>query len=335
MADDEKLQIINASKVSTAEDDDSNGGSFALFGGGGKAATTKRLAKEAANAALVGAILCVAPYIMENPKCYAGSTAFATVNPYIQRIKHMVTSTGKAFGGYGMIGAHEGDDGVEVIVGFAGTDFTSMQDIFADVKAILYANVDLSADLGGNTYYSAGLGFVSQYLELRKNTAFGREINERIQKNTRVRVVGHSLGGALANLAAVEFANMGAKVLLQTIGSPRVFGRSLNTVERVQSLMHPWETHFNWGGSASIPSGKILSQRMVNFGDLVPHYPSSMNYQHVGNGGIYINRASFWGVLELTREHVDFDPTLGWVHGDAGHLTSGYLNRITQAISKY
>ena len=200
----------------------------------------------------------------------------------------------------------------------------------------MYAiNVDLSADLGGDTHYSAGSGFVSQYVELRENTAFGREMKERIQKNTRVRVVGHSLGGALANLAAVEFANMGAKVLLQTIGSPRVFGRSLNTVERVQSLMHPWETHFDWGGSASIPSGKILSQRMVNFGDLVPHVPSSRNYQHVGNGGIYINRANFWGVLELTREHVDFDPTLGWVHDDAGHSSSGYLNRITQAISKY
>ena len=123
----------------------------------------------------------------------------------------------------------------------------------------------LTSLLGSDTDYSAGLGFVSQYVELRKNTAFGREINERIEKNTRVRVVGHSLGGALANLAAVEFANMGAKLLLQTIDSPRVFGRRLNTVERVQSLMHPWETHFNWGGSASIPSGKILSQRKVTF----------------------------------------------------------------------
>lgn len=46
-------------------------------------------------------------------------------------------------------------------------------------------------------------------------------VDEALKDGGRVLVVGHSLGGAIANIAAVDFANRyGASVMLRTIGTP-------------------------------------------------------------------------------------------------------------------
>eukprot|EP00966_Prymnesium_polylepis_P303899 7020668-Prymnesium_polylepis.1 len=56
--------------------------------------------------------------------------------------------------------------GVGLVVAFAGTDFTSLRDIYADVSSIVSISVDLgrhvSIDLGGPTNYSVGYGFAGQ-----------------------------------------------------------------------------------------------------------------------------------------------------------------------------
>mmetsp|Transcript_35526 Transcript_35526/g.114211 ORF Transcript_35526/g.114211 Transcript_35526/m.114211 type:complete len:233 (+) Transcript_35526:667-1365(+) len=228
-------------------------------------------------------------------------------------------------------------DGI-MVFGFSGTDFMSMPDIQADAASAVSTEVEL-----GGTSCSAGLGFVGQYLELKY---FGQSSNgpnglihtfNSISRGTLVRVVGHSLGGALANLCAVELANIGAKVLLQTAGSPRVFHSDSESYNRAQSLVAPLSSV--WAESyTNIPDGKILTQRLTNYGDNVPSLPPSMfGYKHIGNGGIYINQAiTFWGNGDMTCTHkdMDFTPFQDGLSG-INHMTDKYISRLTKAIVDY
>ena len=56
-------------------------------------------------------------------------------------------------------------------------------------------------------------------------------------------MTGHSLGGAIAQLAAIEFAQLGYNVTLVTLGSPRVgdsnFADLLNrSIQRIYRITH-------------------------------------------------------------------------------------------------
>ena len=138
-----------------------------------------------------------------------------------------------------------------------------------------------------------------------------------------------------ANLCAVELANIGAKVLLQTAGSPRVFHSDSDSYNRAQSLVAPLSSV--WAESyANIPDGKILTQRLTNYGDNVPSLPpSTFGYKHIGNGGIYINQAiTFWGGGDMTCTHkdMDFTPYQDGVSG-ANHMTGNYIARLQKAIN--
>jgi predicted lipase len=66
------------------------------------------------------------------------------------------------------------------------------------------------------------LGFQQGY-ESFKEPLF-TEVSELVKKypNANLVITGHSFGGAMATLAAVDFENSGKKVSLITFGSPRV-----------------------------------------------------------------------------------------------------------------
>lgn len=75
-----------------------------------------------------------------------------------------------------------------------------------------------------------------------------------------VRISGHSLGGAIATLLAVELAKDGFQVELVTLGSPRVGDREFRkTYEALQNIDHV---------------------RIVHQDDIVPRLPK-LNYEHV------------------------------------------------------
>jgi triacylglycerol lipase len=81
--------------------------------------------------------------------------------------------------------------------------------------------------------------------------------------NARVTVIGHSLGGAMATLAAVDIKrNLGRQVDVCTFGSPRV-GKFI------------FRSKFN----SEIP----ICYRVTNRGDIVPHVPTMLTgWTHVG-----------------------------------------------------
>lgn len=259
---------------------------------------------------------------------------------YFKRITLLAPPfAGTVHGGYALIGKL---DTGEVLIGFAGTTFDNLKDLQADFASMISATVDL----GGAQKYDAGSGFVAQYTELL-DKGLHTQMEAHITQGTRVRVVGHSLGGALANLAAVECANMGAKVLLQTIGSPRVFdGGSIadddkdddktSSAHRVQMMMQPWSTNMTWGGSASVAAGKILTQRLTQAGDLVTRVPcKSLGFKHVGNGGLYVYQpgATLLSCGECTwkiaLQAQDFTPWEGfWTQ----HGRAKYRGNVKEAL---
>ena len=75
----------------------------------------------------------------------------------------------------------------------------------------------------------------------------------------RIVVVGHSLGGALATIAAVDLVeSYGAKVMLHTCGSPRTFKRQ--SANRVQNLFAANPGTATWPTAAG-----ITTNRWVNY----------------------------------------------------------------------
>jgi len=275
------------------------------------------LSRDAIVAAREGVNLALASYKLELGEPLPSGLSLTSIMTY----------SGPQSGGYGYTAMLNGI----MVFGFSGTDFASTSDIQADAVSAFSTAVEL-----GGTSYSAGLGFVGQYLELKYLQPNGllQTLNS-ISRGTLVRVVGHSLGGALANLCAVELANIGAKVLLQTAGSPRVFHSDSDSYNRAQSLVAPLSSV--WAESyANIPDGKILTQRLTNYGDNVPSLPpSTFGYKHIGNGGIYINQAiTFWGGGDMTCTHKDMDFT-PWQDGVSGanHMTGNYIARLQKAIN--
>lgn len=135
---------------------------------------------------------------------------------------------------------------------------------FKDVKADLKFS---KKDFEG---FKAHKGFVKTFDEI-KDTVFEyvtkNFANSDYLGNGRVYIMGHSLGGALAQLCAVFLSiktpGLVPLIVLTTFGSPRVFGFSPNL-----------KVLFN----------SIENYRVVNADDLVPKLPPAItNYFHYGN----------------------------------------------------
>ncbi|MDK9695582.1 MAG: lipase family protein [Siculibacillus sp.] len=103
------------------------------------------------------------------------------------------------------VGAHSG----ECLVAFRGTEFSSTQDWLSNI------NMPLTPSAGGHPVHQ---GFMGVYSSLAVS------MRERVMatRPTCVHIVGHSLGGAIASLAADDLILRGLPVKLYTFGAPRV-----------------------------------------------------------------------------------------------------------------
>lgn len=109
-------------------------------------------------------------------------------------------------------------------------------------------------------------GFVDVWDKLK------RQVQIRLNKSEPLFIVGHSLGGAVATIAALALHNKGFKIdAIYTFGSPRV-GNS------------EWKKKFNESG--------IEYHRIVNGDDIVTSVPK-LFYYHVGNE-VRINKRGFF-----------------------------------------
>ena len=98
-----------------------------------------------------------------------------------------------------------------IVLAFRGTEATSIKDIKADAKA-----TTTSCETGGRIHS----GFTEAYdcvaLDIRK------KLKEPSLVNLPLFITGHSLGGALATIAAKKLSHNGGKAACYTFGAPRV-----------------------------------------------------------------------------------------------------------------
>ena len=98
-----------------------------------------------------------------------------------------------------------------IILSFRGTEATSIKDIKADAKA-----KTTSCETGGNIHS----GFKQAYDNVRLNIE--NKLKEDDLKDKRLFITGHSLGGAIATVAAKKIKHEGGISACYTFGSPRV-----------------------------------------------------------------------------------------------------------------
>ncbi|XP_046857527.1 putative lipase LIH1 [Xenia sp. Carnegie-2017] len=106
------------------------------------------------------------------------------------------------------------------------------------------------------------IGFFQSYNALKEQMLEKVSALSDEHSDARVLVTGHSLGGAMATLAAVDLVNAGHRVDLITFGSPRVGN-------------HEFAEHVNGALSG-------LNLRMTYKDDLVTVVPPLMRFVHVG-----------------------------------------------------
>lgn len=299
------------------------------------------IAKDAISAGMEDVLLMNIAYGLAGDDSVFSGDDLLSMNT--RRVHDSLTSVTKsrAKPGPGAFGFAAKLDG-QLVISMAGTKDTA--DAWADLKSIMAVEIDL-----GGKNYSAGDGFVSFYEEIRKGLQHVFE-DELKTPGTLVTVVGHSLGGAIANLAAVDLANRyQARIRLVTAGSPRVFGYWSKGAGTLENSAKSVQTELIVDGvstkSAQIgfcqepPStaGKICTQRWVNNVDGVPTMPGcGAGYFHIGNGGFLINQLNCYSpgqnALTGTPQHQDYTPyTLALNHPFANHGIAPYYERMNYA----
>lgn len=150
-------------------------------------------------------------------------------------------------------------EGYTIYIAFRGTE-ASLKDIKTDFK---FSKTDFEG-------FKAHKGFVKSYSEIRDEVVTyvnGKLSDLDILRGGKIVILGHSLGGALANLCAVHLVTskpyFAETIQLVTFGSPKVFGYNYSLFKIYNSI----ETY-----------------RFVNGDDLVTKAPPMIfNYFHYGN----------------------------------------------------
>ena len=239
---------------------------------------------------------------------------------------------GKLTGGFGFSALLDNNTPV---LSFAGT--VDSENTWHDMQSAF----STSADLGGEHPYLVGQGIYKEYREIM--ATLDEHVKEMLhQHDNKLLIVGHSLGGALANVAAVEMANKyGARVMLRTAGSMRAFAwRPDDSAEDIQQNLIDHDNN-DVGVTAPSTNGKIVTQRWTNYNDIVPALPlCSGGYMHIGNGGLYIDSSIThnWNKMSaFGPQHQDFTPYQNalteWSFKDVlpNHLTHNYYIRLMHA----
>ena len=86
------------------------------------------------------------------------------------------------------------------------------------------ARTDARATRGTWNGHSVHEGFANAYWSIL--SAINKAVKRHLSNGQRLHITGHSLGGALATIAAWDLAQAGKPGGIYTFGSPRVFGRA-------------------------------------------------------------------------------------------------------------
>ncbi|KAI9497403.1 Alpha/Beta hydrolase protein [Zychaea mexicana] len=156
------------------------------------------------------------------------------------------------------------DDKKEIIVVFRGS--VSINNWIADLNAVL-------ADYPSVTLARVHAGFLGSWEDCKSTVTSTVESELSSHPDYKLVITGHSLGGAVAVLAALDFHADGVSDLaLYTQGQPRVGNRRL---------------------AQHIVDTGITYKRAVHARDTVPHVPDNLN-------GFYHAGEEYWQVSDLT-----------------------------------
>ncbi|KAK4038733.1 Alpha/Beta hydrolase protein [Parachaetomium inaequale] len=226
----------------------------------------------------------------------------------------------------------EGDDGIvgegkEIVVAFRGT--YSVTNTIVDLSTVPQEYVPYPAPPGGDGNDDDGdgdgkcdnctvhMGFMASWRNAREVVIPALKAAREKYPGYRVHLVGHSLGGAVAALAALEVRlGLGWRdVVVTTFGEPRVGnGKLAEYVDRAFGLL------------AQKDSEDLAYRRVTHVGDPVPLLPLSEWGYRSHAGEVYIGKSDLPpGPADLRLCRGDDDPEcmggaetadwLGWVLG--------------------
>lgn len=161
---------------------------------------------------------------------------------------------------------------------------------------------------------TAHQGFWNSWTEARSGVLAAVKSATTSYPNYKIVAVGHSLGGAIADLAAAELRQSGYTVALYTFGSPRIAGPNLSDFITNQ------------------PGGNY---RITHYNDPVPRLPPiSFGFVHV-SPEYYINKPNYQTVaasdISVYTGSVNYSGNTAWILTDVLAHT-WYFNSIAECF---
>ncbi|KAH8710197.1 Alpha/Beta hydrolase protein [Phaeosphaeriaceae sp. PMI808] len=129
---------------------------------------------------------------------------------------------------------------------------------------------------------TAHRGFWSSWIDARDRVTPAVKQASTTNPSYRIAVVGHSLGGAIASLAAAQLRNYGLSVSLYNFGSPRIGGTKISDYISSQPGGNFRITHWN----DPVPKLPLLTMGYVHISP--EYYINKPNKQDVNPGDIQV-----------------------------------------------
>lgn len=217
-----------------------------------------------------------------------------------------------------------------IILAFRGTEATSFKDIKSDAKA-----TTTSCELGGKIHSGFNEAFQHVFIEIQN------KLDEETFKDKPLFITGHSLGGALATLAAKKLSHSAGIAACYTFGSPRVgdeewtsniktpIYRLVNAADSVTMLPPSSDTIslIGWGLQLIPNIGKTLRTWLLSkFGGYL--HCGDMRYLTNCSTGKYDNVKLLYSVSFLYRVKGILFKKLPWKKFLSDHSMSIYRKKL-------
>jgi triacylglycerol lipase len=222
------------------------------------------------------------------------------------------------------------ENGNYIFLGFRGTEATSIKDIKSDVKATIKI-----CETGGKIHTGFDDAFSQVAVEIQQF------LNQEEFKDKPLFITGHSLGGALATVAAKKLAHKGGIASCYTFGSPRVGNvdwatgmktpiyRVVNAVDPVTMLppsgvtieLSSWVLGFIPYIGTTIK--KILLSKFGGY-----YHCGDMRYLSIVKPGDYGNVRLLYGVSFIFRARAFIKNSMSGSKIPSDHSITVYRNKL-------
>lgn len=217
-----------------------------------------------------------------------------------------------------------------IVLSFRGTESTSVKDIKTDIKAAM-----TQCETGGKVHRGFKAAFEAVEMDIQ-NT-----LNQEEWRNKPLFITGHSLGGALATIAAKRLKHEGNIAGCYTYGAPRVgdeewisgiktqVNRVVNAADCVTMLPPSKTTIYiiNWLFSWIPYIGKSISSFLsTKLGDYLD--AGDMKYLTNCKNGNYSSVKLLFSVSTFHRIHMSWKKSTSWNKFLADHSISIYRKKL-------